>query len=64
MSCKKERHEAIDTDEVAAKAQQESTSSCPCGRCPKNVKWFCMAGLAAGLGLVAFRAFRRASASS
>lgn len=64
MCCKDERAETIDGNEAAESTQQASATGCPCGHCPKNAKWVCMAGLAAALGLVAFRTFRQASASS
>ena len=64
MSCNKERHETIEEEEAAESATQESTAWCPCGHCPKNAKWVCMAGLAAGLGFAVFRALRHTAASS
>lgn len=64
MSCKNEKHKTIDRDDAQGSARRQDKSRCPCGDCPRKAKWVCMAGLAAGLGLVALRALRRATASA
>ena len=63
MCCNEEKAETIEADGPAESTRQESADCCPCGRCPKNCKWVCVAGLAAALGFVAFRTLRRAAAS-
>ena len=63
MCCANDRTETIQDDESTESMRQQDASCCPCGHCPKNAKWVCMAVLGAALGVVAFRAFRRATAS-
>ncbi len=64
MSCKSQRPETLDQNDATRNARRDSTCACPCGDCPKKAKWVCLAGLAAGLGFVTFRALRQAMASS
>jgi|GEM_PF-2542667 len=59
MSCTSKRAEATRNPEGTRSVQR---SACPCESCPPKAKWLCLAGLVAGVGLLAFRALRRSPA--
>lgn len=61
MSCTSKNPEAAGNDEGTRSVPR---SACPCESCPPKARWICLAGLVAGVGLIAFRALRRSAASS
>lgn len=63
MCCENERSETKERDDACGSSRRRPGSACSCG-CPQKAKWVCLAGFAAGLGLVAFQALRRSTAAS